>query len=315
MIDVFFKTHVGRLIRKIVPKDKKGAILLEFAFSIPILITCLYYSTDVPQAFRMSNKTQWMCELYAQSAINLLNSRDDKRLNIDDLNGLSKLIACCITGTPENADLKGLKIEVEVAGSIQDIQFEKSAEGEYIIDRITGEYKKFSELGCKTIIDENDPSIVWVNYDNLYCKEVAGSAAVEEGVTWSTKCTKGVIIRYGCGIKGYCWHDPAPSDTRDLSHDESNDPGGDVNRIWDESERTYLLVLARTRYALPATKKCEISTVDNKINVDINVISGDTSVPPGKVRISTCVKSDKLFYMLPIKTIGTKESVTVSLPT
>lgn len=304
MIEALLKTQVGRLIRKIVPKDKKGAILLEFAFSIPILITCLYYATDVPQAFRMSNKTQWMCELYAQSAINLLNFKEDKRLKVNDLKGLSKLIACCITGSPTNADLKGLKIEIEVAGSVQDTQVEKSAEGEYIVDRITGEYKKFSELGYLTRIDENDHSIVWVNYrDNLYGTVLhVHLNSKREVVSEEYVCTLGVSGR------DYYWHENGGGWLYNCKHEVSNDPGGEVR--WYNPR----LFLARTRYALPTTKKCEISTDKDKINVDIKEISKDTAVPPGKLMISTSIKSDKLFYMLPIKTIGTKEDITISLP-
>lgn len=313
MIEALLKTQVGRLIRKIVPKDKKGAILLEFAFSIPILITCLYYATDVPQAFRMSNKTQWMCELYAQSAINLLNFKEDKRLKVNDLKGLSKLIACCITGSPANADLKGLKIEIEVAGSIQDTQFEKSAEGEYIVDRITGEYKKFSELGYFTQIDESDHSNVWVNYqDNLYgtVRHVSINSKGEV-VSEQYVCTLGSIG------SDYYWHENGGGRwLYNCKHEVSNDPGGEVRWMYHKHGKVYSphLFLARTRYALPTTKKCEISTDKDKINVDIKEISKDTAVPPGKLMISTSIKSDKLFYMLPIKTIGTKEDITISLP-
>ncbi|MCR5224963.1 MAG: hypothetical protein K6C34_02670 [Alphaproteobacteria bacterium] len=84
--------------------NHKGAILLEFAFSIPVLIMSLYFVLDVPHIYRLSNKMHKLSELYSQCILNVIRARDSKLLTLDDLKNISKGIRIGITGIVGNTE-------------------------------------------------------------------------------------------------------------------------------------------------------------------------------------------------------------------
>ena len=243
---------------KIFQKDRKGAILLEFAFSVPVLITCLYYAIDIPQAFRISNKAYLISELYAQCVVNLVESRADKEINTGDLKNLSKLMGCCITGGANNVDLKGVKIVIDLKGVI----FQRSSDGDYFWCRlVTNKYEAISEW-------RNKKTIEWYGMEG-----------------WTQQVMS-------CFRTGYM-----------------------IIGIYDPYNRPSILYGSYRYSRKDVTGSYEISTNAQKqlvINAtEENNAGGDYQ---GKLTISTSIKSDKLFYMVPLKSIGKQKNVTVSLP-
>ena len=82
--------------------NRKGAILLEFAFAIPVLIMCLYFVLDVPHIYRLANKMHKLSEIYSLCILNVIKSRDSKLLTKADLINISRGIGIGITGVVGN---------------------------------------------------------------------------------------------------------------------------------------------------------------------------------------------------------------------
>lgn len=83
-------------------KNSKGAILLEFSFSIPTLIIVLFFILDVPQAYRISSKLQKTSELFAEMILNVNRQKESRAITIDDLKNISKAIGLTFTDVLEN---------------------------------------------------------------------------------------------------------------------------------------------------------------------------------------------------------------------
>ncbi len=79
---------------------KKGTILIEFAFSLPVLIIILFFITDGPLAYRTSNKLQKMSELTAQMILNI-KGRHVSPLTIDDLVNISRAAGIALTNVKD----------------------------------------------------------------------------------------------------------------------------------------------------------------------------------------------------------------------
>ncbi|MDR1982461.1 MAG: hypothetical protein LBQ08_01520 [Holosporaceae bacterium] len=90
---------------KLLLKKSRGAILIEFAFAIPVLVLVLYFGTDVPLAYRISLKLQKTSELYAQMLINMLHKHGSKVLSEDYLNGISKSVGLTLPGIARSKKL------------------------------------------------------------------------------------------------------------------------------------------------------------------------------------------------------------------
>ncbi|MDR1551159.1 MAG: hypothetical protein LBS14_00560 [Holosporaceae bacterium] len=84
---------------KILEKKSRGAVLLEFAYAIPILIMMMYFGLDVPNSSRFATKMHKTSELYSQMLINLIRSRYDRTIHIQDLINISRSIGLVFTGT------------------------------------------------------------------------------------------------------------------------------------------------------------------------------------------------------------------------
>ncbi len=88
--------------RKKETKKNRGAILLEFAFAIPVLILSLYFILDVPHIYRLSNRIHKLSELYSQCILNVVNARESKLLTLNDLKNIARGIGLGITGVVGN---------------------------------------------------------------------------------------------------------------------------------------------------------------------------------------------------------------------
>jgi hypothetical protein len=92
----FFKAW-KRSRRKILQKVK-GGVLVEFSFSVPLLIMVMFFALDVPLAYRISSKLQKTSELYAQMLLNIIEKKPSRKLTSDDLKNISKAVGLTFTG-------------------------------------------------------------------------------------------------------------------------------------------------------------------------------------------------------------------------
>jgi cbb3-type cytochrome oxidase subunit 3 len=76
----------------------KGGVLVEFAFSAPLLVMVMFFALDVPLAYRISAKLQKTSELYAQMLLNTVEKKPFEGLNEDDLKNISKAVGLTFTG-------------------------------------------------------------------------------------------------------------------------------------------------------------------------------------------------------------------------
>ena len=83
-------------------KNNKGAILIEFAFAIPILIIVLFFMLDVPMAYRISTKLQKTSELFAEMILNINRHKESRGIAKTDLENISKIIGLVFTGVTKN---------------------------------------------------------------------------------------------------------------------------------------------------------------------------------------------------------------------
>jgi hypothetical protein len=98
------ETLYHRLKRKSFLKRKSmGAILIEFAFAVPILIIILFFILDVPLAYRISQKLQKTSELYAQMLMNLIQCSANKTITTTDLINISRSVGFVFTGVYTNS--------------------------------------------------------------------------------------------------------------------------------------------------------------------------------------------------------------------
>ncbi|MDR0678396.1 MAG: hypothetical protein LBF44_02565 [Holosporaceae bacterium] len=86
-------------------KKVRGAILIEFAFAIPVLILILYFGTDVPLAYRISLKLQKISELYAQMLMNILQKHGVLALSENYLIEISRSVGLILPGASRSKKL------------------------------------------------------------------------------------------------------------------------------------------------------------------------------------------------------------------
>ncbi len=78
-----------------------GGILIEFAFSIPILISLLFFVCDHYRFYELKNKLKSSAYLAASMVQQLTNTRIDKQLTVNDLRRIT--YACCLNLFHTNA--------------------------------------------------------------------------------------------------------------------------------------------------------------------------------------------------------------------
>jgi hypothetical protein len=94
---------LGRLWeKKTLSLKYAGAILIEFAFAIPVLVIVLYFGLDVPMAYRISTKLHKFSELYSQILLNSTKQRVAKLLTLADLKNTSRSVGLALTGIFQN---------------------------------------------------------------------------------------------------------------------------------------------------------------------------------------------------------------------
>jgi hypothetical protein len=98
-----FFTRFIRKKFKFLSKKSRGAILIEFAFAIPVLILVLYFGTDVPLAYRISLKLQKTSELYAQMLMNMLQKQGERVLSENYLINISRGVGLILPGASKGS--------------------------------------------------------------------------------------------------------------------------------------------------------------------------------------------------------------------
>ncbi len=81
--------------------SSKGGVLLEFAFSLPVLIIILFFITDAPLLYRISNKLQKISELSAQMILNT-KGRYLAPLTLEDLQRVSQAAGIYLTNVKKS---------------------------------------------------------------------------------------------------------------------------------------------------------------------------------------------------------------------
>jgi hypothetical protein len=97
-------TSINIVKRRIRPwlKKYKGAVLIEFAFAIPLLVIILYFALDVPTAHRLSSKMYKTSELFAQVLINITKNQYPKTLTRNNLQDASRIVGLVFTGVEKS---------------------------------------------------------------------------------------------------------------------------------------------------------------------------------------------------------------------
>ncbi len=78
-------------LQKIANKlSSKGAILIEFAFSLPVLIVLLYYIYDLNRLKRYYSRTEFVGQQVASMIQNISQSRESKTITLKDLQYIAR---------------------------------------------------------------------------------------------------------------------------------------------------------------------------------------------------------------------------------
>jgi Flp pilus assembly protein TadG len=73
-----------RLVEKF-SNNKIGAILIEFAFAVPILITIIYYVHDLPKCVRIQERMEFVAHEMVNMLQNCSQNRGDKKITKNDI--------------------------------------------------------------------------------------------------------------------------------------------------------------------------------------------------------------------------------------
>jgi hypothetical protein len=96
VIGAFLK--LGKLLFGGNPDGSRGAVLVEFAFSIPVLLMVLYYVLDYPNYMRLKSKTRNSAYMAVSMIQNISRHRENKKITLQDIqriNYVSFLNYCC----------------------------------------------------------------------------------------------------------------------------------------------------------------------------------------------------------------------------
>ena len=88
--------RLSSFFQKIVGKSR-GGVLIEFAFSLPLLILVLFFMRDCGTIYRFDTKMKKMSELTAQMIYNLKGSMMSE-LTLRELENISTLVGVTLTG-------------------------------------------------------------------------------------------------------------------------------------------------------------------------------------------------------------------------
>lgn len=81
-------------------KRKRGAILIEFAFGMPILVLMMYFCLDVPRAYQFINKLRTCSEMAADLITNVYSYEGDTAISIEELKYVSRALEIYFFGNP-----------------------------------------------------------------------------------------------------------------------------------------------------------------------------------------------------------------------
>ncbi|MDR2107169.1 MAG: pilus assembly protein [Holosporaceae bacterium] len=96
----FFKRFVEKI--DFLNAKNVGAVLIEFAFALPVLILVLYFICDVPTAHRFSSKLQKLSELYAQMLDNSIRKNGLEAFGDHSLKAISRGVGLTFSGVFDN---------------------------------------------------------------------------------------------------------------------------------------------------------------------------------------------------------------------
>ena len=79
-------------------RKKIGAVLIEFAFSIPVFLVLIYYIHDLPKMKLMQRKNQFVANFIAASIQNISKQRQNanQKLTVNDIINTIRLAVLCV---------------------------------------------------------------------------------------------------------------------------------------------------------------------------------------------------------------------------
>lgn len=94
--------------------NSKGAVLIEFAFGLPILVLMMYFCLDVPKAYQFVNKLTTCSEMAADLITNVYSYSGDSNISIEDLRYVSKALEIYFLGNPAKQQEYGFNISMYI---------------------------------------------------------------------------------------------------------------------------------------------------------------------------------------------------------
>lgn len=94
--------------------NSKGAILIEFAFGLPILVLMMYFCLDVPRAYQFVNKLTTCSEMAADLITNVYSYSGDNNISIEELKYVSRALEIYFLGNPARQQEYGFNISMYI---------------------------------------------------------------------------------------------------------------------------------------------------------------------------------------------------------
>ncbi len=82
---------INKLSKFFISLNQKGAILIEFAFCLPVLMVLIYYIYDLARLKRYYSQTEFVAMQIAQQLQNILSTRESKTITASDIRNINAL--------------------------------------------------------------------------------------------------------------------------------------------------------------------------------------------------------------------------------
>jgi len=85
--------------------NNKGAVLIEFAFGIPVLILMMYFCLDVPRVYQLINKLTTSADVASHLISNIHSSVNQSAISKDELKAVGRALEIYFLGNPKVDDI------------------------------------------------------------------------------------------------------------------------------------------------------------------------------------------------------------------
>lgn len=84
-----FHSNLVKFLKKDLAENRKGAILIEFAFCVSVLMILIFYAHDLFQLSRYHKQSEFIAHQTANMLQNVSQNRTDKKITINDLKNIT----------------------------------------------------------------------------------------------------------------------------------------------------------------------------------------------------------------------------------